>query len=310
MRRMSPSHRIDSRAEDAMAWLLEGDPAIRWQVLRDLVGAPGRTVARERAKVARAGWGARLLALQDPGGTWGGGLYTPKWTSTTYSMLLLRDLGLPAGNRRARQACRLLLDEGLQRDGGIGFGWGRSETCVTGMVLSILSSFAYDDDRLDTIVDHLLQQQMDDGGWNCRRPRGATHSSFHTTISVLEGLRHYELLRARRSSAVHPAQQRGREFLLVHRLFRSHRTGRSIRSSRALRSRRAGTTTSSARSTTSRRSARGATGDWQRRSRSCIRAGARTVAGCCRTPTGARSTSRWNGRGRQAAGTRSARCAC
>src|SRR5436190_16463144 len=133
-------------------WLLAGDPAVRWQTLRDLTGAGERTVTRERNRVSREEWGARLLTLQDPAGTWArkkssdGGLYTPKWTSTTYTMLLLRDFGLPATNRQARKACTLLLDRGLQRDGGINYGvwakWtGRSETCVTGMVLTILSYF-------------------------------------------------------------------------------------------------------------------------------------------------------------------------
>src|SRR5262249_8006873 len=163
--------------------------------LRDVVGAAERSVERERHKVARAGWGARLLAKQDPQGTWAGGLssdgglYHPKWVSTTYTMLLLRDFGLLATNRQARTACALLLDQGLQRDGGINYGWTQSETCVTGMVLSILSCFEHDDGRLDTVAGHLLEQQLPDGGWNCRRRFGATHASVHTTISVLEGLR-------------------------------------------------------------------------------------------------------------------------
>jgi hypothetical protein len=215
-------------------WLLDGDPAIRWQALRDLVGAAERTVARERRNVAHDGWGARLLARQDPAGTWAGGLYSPKWISTTYTMLMLRDFGLLPSTRQARKACKVLLDEGLQHDGGINYGawakWtGRSETCVTGMVLSILSYFEYDDPRLDTIVRHLLGQQMSDGGWNCQRPRGATHASVHTTISVLEGLRLYELHRGHQVGDVRPAQRRGREFLLVHRLFRSHRSGEIIK---------------------------------------------------------------------------------
>jgi hypothetical protein len=199
-----------------------------------LVGAPERTVERERRKVAREGWGARLLAKQDPEGTWAGGqssdggLYSPKWISTTYTMLLLRDFGLPTNNRQARKACTLLLNGGIQPDGGINYGtWAkwirRGETCVTGMVLSILSHFEYDDERLDTIAHHLLEQQMPDGGWNCQRPHGATHASMHTTISVLEGLRFYEVHRGRQIRAVRAAQRRGREFLLVHRLFRSHR---------------------------------------------------------------------------------------
>src|SRR5437879_3128948 len=230
--------RVNSRLrpDKAIQWLLDGDPAIRWQTLRDWVGATPRIVERERSKVAREGWGARLLARQDREGTWAGGLssdgglYSPKWISTTYTMLLLRDFGLPVDNRQARAACTLLLDLGLQRDGGVNYGWwGKSETCVTGMVLSILSHFAYEDDRLDTIADHLLEQQMPDGGWNCRRRFGATHSSVHTTISVLEGLRLYELHSGRKLQALRAAQHRGREFLLMHRLFRSDRTGDIIK---------------------------------------------------------------------------------
>jgi hypothetical protein len=222
--------------DNVYQWLLAGDPAIRWQALRDVAGAADTRVGRERQKVAREGWGARLLAKQDAAGTWAGGmssdggLYHPKWISTTYTMLQLRDFGLPATNRQARKACPLLLDQGMQRDGGVNYGWkGRSETCVTGMVLSILSHFRHDDDRLDTLVDYLLKQQMPDGGWNCRRDLGATHASVHTTISVLEGLRLYELHRRRRLRAVRAAQRQGREFLLVHRLFRSHRTGAIIK---------------------------------------------------------------------------------
>jgi hypothetical protein len=227
--------------DKVVQWLLDGDPAIRWQTLRDLAGATERAVERERRNIARDGWGARLLAKQDPEGTWAGGLssdgglYSPKWTSTTYTMLLLRDFGLAASNRQARKACKLLLERGLQRDGGINYGvWAkwtrRSETCVTGMVLSILSCFEYDDPRLDTILGHLLGQQMPDGGWNCRRADGATHSSVHTTISALEGLRFYESHCGRRLRAVRAAQRRGREFLLLHQLFRSHRTGEIIKS--------------------------------------------------------------------------------
>ena len=231
---------MNGSSNNVIRWLLNGDPAIRWQVMRDVIGAAERTVERERRKVASDGWGARLLAGQDPKGTWAGGLssegglYSPKWISTTYTMLLLRDFGLPATHRQARKACALLLDGGLQPDGGINYGisarWsGTSETCISGMVLSLLSYFKFDDDRLDTILDHLLAQQMSDGGWNCERPHGATHSSFHTTISVLEGLRLYEVHRRRKVRAVRAAQRRGREFLLVHRLFRSHHTGDIIK---------------------------------------------------------------------------------
>ena len=252
-------------------WLLEGDPAIRWQTLHNLVGANERTVERERRKVAREGWGSRLLARQDAEGSWAGGLssddglYSPKWISTTYTMLTLRDFGLPAAARQTRTACRLLLDGGLRKDGGINYGpWGnRGETCITGMVLSILSHFEYDDDRLDVLAGHLLQVQMPDGGWNCRRPYGATHSSVHTTILALEGLHLYEKYRGHQSKAVRQAQSRAREFLLIHRLFRSHRTGEIIKPIfvRFLISHPGGTTTYSARSTIFRPLTRRATRD-------------------------------------------------
>src|SRR5260370_7567849 len=119
--------------DGTIQWLLDGDPAIRWQTLRDLVGAAQRTVERERRIVARDGWGARLLARQDPEGTWAGGLssdgglYLPKWISTHYTMLLLRDFGLPATHRKAQKACTLLLDRGLHPDARLYFEiWGKS----------------------------------------------------------------------------------------------------------------------------------------------------------------------------------------
>jgi hypothetical protein len=223
-----PVTNIDDRVN---SWLLEGDASIRHQVFRDLLGRAESTVERERRRVSRQGWGSRLLARQDVSGTWGGGLYNPKWISTTYTMLLLRDLGLGQSNPHAQRACRLLLDHGLQQDGGINFErWDRSETCVSGMVLSILSYFCYDDNRLELLAEHLLREQMHDGGWNCRRFQGATHSSLHTTMSVLEGLLLYDLFRGSGMVETRTAQERGREFLLVHRLFRSHRTGRIIKS--------------------------------------------------------------------------------
>lgn len=232
--------RTAKESSDVVDWLLGGDPSIRWQTLRDIVGAAEPGVERERRKVAREGWGARLLAKQGADGRWArgrssdGGLYTPKWTSTTYSLLTLRDFGLPPGHAGAREACRILLDEGLQKDGGVSYGtWARrtrrGETCISGMVLSLLSYFRIEDGRLETVARHLLGQQMPDGGWNCRRPRGATHGSVHTTLNVLEGLRLYELHRGRRLPAIRGAQRRGRGFLLAHRLFRSHRTGAVIK---------------------------------------------------------------------------------
>ena len=223
--------------EDAIiGWLLKGDAAIRWQTLRDLTGASDTRVKREQRRVAREGWGSRLLARQDSAGRWAGRLYTPKWTSTTYTMVLLRGLGLEPEHPRALRACEVLFDAGAWTDGGMNF-WQarheRSETCVSSMLLSIASWFHFDDPRVDRLAEHVLGQQMADGGWNCLATPGygkATHGSFHTTISALEGLLDYTRFRPSQSPRMREAQQRGREFFLAHRLFKSHRTGKVVKS--------------------------------------------------------------------------------
>ncbi|MEE9167018.1 MAG: hypothetical protein V3U24_06115 [Candidatus Neomarinimicrobiota bacterium] len=216
--------------DTTIQWLLEGDPSIRWQTLRDLEGADDQVVKRERHLVSETGWGARLLCNQEPSGQWGGGLYSPKWISTTYTMLLLRRLGLPPEHPQASRACALLLDRGVYPDGGINYftTLKHSETCVTGMILAILAYFHFPDDRVDVLASYLLEQQMKDGGWNCQTYKGATHGSFHTTISVLEGLYEYEKFHPQRIQEIRETQSRGCEFLLAHRLFRSHRTGEIV----------------------------------------------------------------------------------
>lgn len=217
--------------ESLLGWMLEGDSAVRWQVQRDLLDESPRVYEAERQRVAHEGWGARLLALQDPDGRWGGGLYGPKWISTTYTLLALRMLGLPADNPQAQAGCKLLLEHGLFPDGGINYSHyaKHSETCITGMVLSILAHFHYPDPRLETIARHLLNQQMADGGWNCESYKGATHSSFNTTLLVLEGLHLYkQIAPAEAVPLLQSAQERGHEFLLQHKLYRSHRTGEVV----------------------------------------------------------------------------------
>ncbi|MBD3224219.1 MAG: hypothetical protein GF313_05780, partial [Caldithrix sp.] len=222
---------MTKKERDVIDWLLEGDLAIRWQVIRDLLDSDQQTVQHERKQAALKGWGRRLLDFQQSNGIWGEGLYTPKWTSTTYTLLLLRRLGLPPGHNQALRGCQKLLDKGFYKDGGINFfaSLKHSETCVTGMVLSILAYFGYRDERMQNLAGHLLGQQMADGGWNCQSYNGATHGSFHTTICVLEGLREYEIrIPQKKNTDIGDSQQRGREFLLLHRLFRSHRTGKVV----------------------------------------------------------------------------------
>lgn len=209
---------------------MDGDPAVRWQVMRDLLDAPEAAWRRERRRVASAGWGARLLGRQRPDGNWGRGPYQPKWTCTTYTMELLRQLGLPPRHPAALRACAIDLDA-LAPDGSVNF-WGprrrTGDCCVTGMILAQLGAFGVRDRRIERVVAYVLREQMEDGGWNCQRPRGAKHGSFHTTTCALEGLQEYVATGRALAAAAADAAARGREFLLVHRLFRSHRTGRVV----------------------------------------------------------------------------------
>ena len=142
-------------------------------------------------------------------------------------MLLLRRMGLCPENQQAKKACQLLLDRGFYEDEGINYfaSLKHSETCVTGMILSLLAYFHFPDDRIHKLANHLLHQQMQDGGWNCRSYEGDTHSSFHTTINVLEALREYEKYFPAKADVVRASQEKGQEFLFAHRLFCSHRSG-------------------------------------------------------------------------------------
>ena len=215
-------------SDEVIRWLVAGDPAIRWQTQRDLLGEPPAVWQEEQARVATEGWGARLLSRQDGEGRWTARLYGYKWISTTYSMVLLRRLGLPAGHPQAVRACELFVAEGLADDGGINVAVTRpsGEVCVTGMVLGLFSWFGVAGG--EGLLDYLLGEQMADGGWNCERDRGASHGSFHTTINVLEGLREYAVASGRRRAEAEHAEQGGREFLLQHRLYRSHRSGEVV----------------------------------------------------------------------------------
>ena len=211
-------------------WLLEGDPAIRWQVMRDLLEQPPAVCDAERAKVATQGWGARLLAAQDPDGNWGGGVYSPKWISTTYTLLTLREFGLIAPHPQAQRGCEHFLEKGFESDGGINLfkSIHCSETRVNGMRLALLGYFRVPGEGMHRVAEFLLSQQMPDGGWNCQwNPKAklrTTHASFNTTILVLEGFAEYAKVHPEMAVGTTQAVARGREFLLVHRLYKSHRT--------------------------------------------------------------------------------------
>jgi hypothetical protein len=211
-------------------WLLDSDPSVRWQVMRDLTFAPAEEIAVERARVATEGVGARLLALQAADGRWGGAAWNRGWDSTMHVLLLLRDLGLDPAGDQARRAVALVRDRvtwqgcGPEESARNAFFEGEVEPCINGQVGAAGAYFGQD---VRGIVDRLLAEQLPDGGWNCAAANGSTRSSFNTTICVLEALLEHERT-VGESRAVSEARARGQEYLLERRLFRRRSTGEVI----------------------------------------------------------------------------------
>ncbi len=213
-----------------LRWLLDSDPAIRWQVLTDLVNEAPHLIAAERSRVAKEGWGAQLLARQSPAGNWGDG---PRgWRKdlpkddrvmlvAMYSLVALMDLGLDPASKQARKMIdrvdkRLVFKRLNHRP----FLHGETEPCINGRILGI---GAYFKEPNESLANQLLDEQLEDGGWNCEAPK-SRRSSFHTTICVLEGRLEYERGRGR-SPKVTKARRRAENYLLERRMFRSLRTG-------------------------------------------------------------------------------------
>ena len=208
-------------------WLLDADPAIRWQVMRDLLGEPHEVVARERSRVAHEGWGARLLELQAADGHWGGAAFVPQaWVSTFDTLQLLFELGLDPASERTRAAITRVRErcDWDHWHGYSPFFQGEVEPCINGRVLAIGAYFGAANHRL---LQRLLGEQLPDGGWNCQAPPSRV-SSFHSTICVLEGLLEYERVNGARAE-VTAARQRAHEYLLERRLFRRRSTGEVVR---------------------------------------------------------------------------------
>jgi hypothetical protein len=209
-------------------WLLNSDPAIRWQVLRDLTDAPVDEIATERARIATEGWGAKLLASQSIDGYWGVGAANPEWV-TLQTLLLLRDMGLdPASEEARRVVARVRANVTWQGVLPQDAAWhgkplfaGEVEPCINGRVVAVGAYFGEDEQG---IVDRLLGEQMADGGWNCEQENGSTRGSFHTTICVLEGLLEHERATGG-SPAVTAARERGQEYLLERHLLRRVSSG-------------------------------------------------------------------------------------
>lgn len=220
-------------------WLLDSDPAIRWQTLRDLADAPAEIVAAERARVAVDGWGARLLALQGEDGQWEGGALFPArrpesaggdptdqnrgqpWTATEPTLTLLRTFGADPGSERVRQAVARVKNHCRWEHAGQPFFDGEVEPCINGRTVALGVYFGHD---VEAIVARLVGEQLEDGGWNCEAGRGSVRSSFDTTINVLEGLLAHEQTTGGSAETI-AARRRAEAYLLERRLFRRLSTG-------------------------------------------------------------------------------------
>ncbi|HEV3361446.1 MAG TPA: squalene cyclase [Pseudonocardiaceae bacterium] len=216
-------------------WLLDSDPGLRWQVLRDLTDASVEEVAAERARVAVQGWGARLLAVRDGDGQWAGGACFPAgftgdfsagqpWTSTFPTLTLLRDLGVDPEAEPVREAVRLVAENCRWEHAGQPFFAGEVEPCINGRTVALGAYFGVD---VEGIVERLVGEQLADGGWNCEAENGSVRSSFHSTMCVLEGLLAHEQATGG-SQAARTARRRGEEYLLERRLLRRRSTGEII----------------------------------------------------------------------------------
>lgn len=211
-------------------WLLEGDVSIQYQVWRDLLGSDKKKL---QIRIASEGWGAKILSKRNSDGHWGDRFYQPKWISTHYTLLDLRNLNLPSNNKIVQETIELVLQNNLADDGGIQLGPStsqHSDVCVNGMFLNYASYFKTPEKKLYSIIDCILNEIMPDGGFNCRTTRsGAKHSSLHSTISVLEGFVEFQKAGYMyRKEEILSAQKSSIEFILLHQLFLSDRTGQII----------------------------------------------------------------------------------
>jgi len=217
-------------------WLLDSDPAIRWQALRDLADAPVEIVEAERARIGTEGWGARLLALRGEDGLWAGGALFPAgwtysehpkgqpWTATAYSLVALQDFGVDPNTEELRRAVAQVREHGRWEHAGQPFFSGEVEPCINGMVVGL---GAYFDQDVDGVVARLVGEQLEDGGWNCEAENGSVRSSFHSTIRVLEGLLDHERATGGSAESI-AARRRGEEYLLERKLFRRKSTGEVV----------------------------------------------------------------------------------
>src|SRR5258707_13677280 len=177
-----PKRQAPQLENSVIQWLLDSDPSIRWQVMQDLIGAPADEIAAERARVATEGIGAQLLALQGADGRWGGAAWNRGWNSTMHVLMLLKDIGLDPASDQARRAVGLVRDRvtwkgcGPQECDANPFFAGEVEPCINGQVAA---SGAYFGQDVRGLVDRLLREQLQDGGWNCAAESGSERAAFN-----------------------------------------------------------------------------------------------------------------------------------
>lgn len=211
-------------------WLLKGDVSIQYQVYRDLLGTDRKDL---QDRILNEGWGKQFLSERNPNGHWGNRFYQPKWISTHYTLLDLRNLYPNPNNPLIKESIEQVLNTSKAEDGGIQLGPStskHSDVCVNGMFLNYASYFKTPEHELHSIVDSLLDEIMSDGGFNCRTTRsGARHSSLHSTISVIEGLLEFQNTGSiYRKDDILGAIKSAEEFILIHKFFLSDRTGKII----------------------------------------------------------------------------------
>jgi hypothetical protein len=222
----------DDGAMDVTEWLLDADPSIRWQVMRDLLDEPADRVADERARVAREGWGRDLLDRQDERGYWGGDEYGEDGDrrGTHWTLFNLLRLGASPDDPAVRSAIERVRDGVVWKyHDALPYFHGEVEECVNGGVLALAAYFGELGEGSDRIVARLLEEQLDDGGWNCDRAEGSVRSSFDSTICVLEGLLAYERAIPDAAPEIAEARRRGEEYLLERSLFRRRSTGEVVK---------------------------------------------------------------------------------
>lgn len=215
--------------DPVIKWLLEGDVSIRYQVNRDLLNSEKPAL---RQRIATEGWGQILLSGRLPNGHWGRSFYQPKWTSTHYTLLELKNLAIVPSIPEINQTLELIIKNEKNIDGGINPVGGTrvSDVCINGMFLNYAAYFGASESQLNSVVDFLIGQQMKDGGFNCHSNRiGAVHSSLHTTLSVLEGILEYSRNRyLYRTDELRQIARESEEFILQHHLYKSDKTGEVI----------------------------------------------------------------------------------